>query len=281
MYTVYKHTTPSGKVYVGITKQNPKKRWQNGNGYKKNEYFYRAILKYGWKNIEHEIICQAPMSAAQAGAVEKSFIALYDSTNPDKGYNHSIGGDCSATGARFTEERRKNASEKTKELWADEKYRAKAIEAHKGYKPTKEELQKRSEGLKKAHKEGKYNNVDFSFRRTEEYRKTKSNDLKELWKDDAHKKVFLENLAKIQHDPEVRRKAIEHLKITINNPEVKAKFSGKNNGKSKQVRCIETGKMYQCVAQASKKTGASYNGIAMCCRGERKTAGGYHWKYAD
>lgn len=39
MYTVYKHTTPSGKVYVGITKQKPEQRWDNGNGYKKNEHF--------------------------------------------------------------------------------------------------------------------------------------------------------------------------------------------------------------------------------------------------
>lgn len=31
MYTVYKHTTPSGKVYIGITGQKPERRWQNGN----------------------------------------------------------------------------------------------------------------------------------------------------------------------------------------------------------------------------------------------------------
>lgn len=37
MYTVYKHTTPSGKVYIGITKQKPWQRWNNGNGYKNNE----------------------------------------------------------------------------------------------------------------------------------------------------------------------------------------------------------------------------------------------------
>lgn len=221
------------------------------------------------------------MSSAQAGAVEKSFIHLYDSTNPDKGYNISTGGECGGEGVEFTAERRKHNSEKMKELWADEKYRAMQIEAHKGYKPTKEELQKRSEGLKRAHKEGKYNNVDLSYHRTEKYRKTKSDELKERWKDDAQKKVFLKNLTKIQHDPEARRKAIEHLKITNNKPEIKAKFSGKNNGKSKQVQCIETGEIYPCIAEASRKTGAPLNSIAMCCRGERKTAGGYHWKYAD
>lgn len=29
-YCVYKHTSPSGKVYAGITKLKPKYRWNNG-----------------------------------------------------------------------------------------------------------------------------------------------------------------------------------------------------------------------------------------------------------
>lgn len=32
-YTVYKHTFPNGKIYIGITKQAPSKRWRNGTGY--------------------------------------------------------------------------------------------------------------------------------------------------------------------------------------------------------------------------------------------------------
>lgn len=56
MYTVYKHTTPSGKVYIGATGQNPKHRWNNGKGYMHNRRFCDAIRKYGWGNIEHEVI---------------------------------------------------------------------------------------------------------------------------------------------------------------------------------------------------------------------------------
>lgn len=51
-YYVYKHTVPNGKVYIGITKQNPSKRWLNGLGYKHSTYFFNAIVKYGWLNIE-------------------------------------------------------------------------------------------------------------------------------------------------------------------------------------------------------------------------------------
>lgn len=33
MWVVYKHTFPNGKVYIGITGQEPYKRWKYGNGY--------------------------------------------------------------------------------------------------------------------------------------------------------------------------------------------------------------------------------------------------------
>lgn len=55
-WCVYKHTSPSGGIYIGITKQNPIVRWNNGFGYKRNPHFYNAIQKYGWNNFQHEII---------------------------------------------------------------------------------------------------------------------------------------------------------------------------------------------------------------------------------
>lgn len=55
-YYVYKHSTPNNKVYIGITKQNPNRRWRNGHGYKDSHLFFNAIIKYGWLNITHEIL---------------------------------------------------------------------------------------------------------------------------------------------------------------------------------------------------------------------------------
>lgn len=55
-YKVYCHISPNNKVYIGITQQEPKQRWQGGKGYKENQYFYRAIQKYGWDNFQHEIL---------------------------------------------------------------------------------------------------------------------------------------------------------------------------------------------------------------------------------
>ena len=67
-YFVYCHTSPSGKKYIGITCQRPTKRWNNGRGYIENRYFYRAILKYGWENIDHKILYE---NLSQNEAFEK------------------------------------------------------------------------------------------------------------------------------------------------------------------------------------------------------------------
>lgn len=91
-YTVYKHTSPSGKVYIGITKQDPTRRWQNGFGYRLNAYFFKAITKYGWDNFRHEILFMG-LTRAEACAKEIELIAKYDSVNPAKGYNLSSGGE--------------------------------------------------------------------------------------------------------------------------------------------------------------------------------------------
>lgn len=92
-YYVYKHTNKvNGKIYIGITCQRPKKRWQNGKGYKENNHFWNSIKKYGWnKGFDHEILYSG-LSQRQAEVMEVSLIAYYDSTNQNKGYNISPGG---------------------------------------------------------------------------------------------------------------------------------------------------------------------------------------------
>lgn len=98
---VYMHTSPSNKVYIGITSQEPKLRWGNGCNYSSNEHFNRAIKKYGWDNFKHEILF-SNLSLKEAKEKEIELIAFYDSTNPEKGYNITIGGE-SGNGYHHTE----------------------------------------------------------------------------------------------------------------------------------------------------------------------------------
>ena len=92
MYCVYKHTCPNGKVYIGITGLSPTRRWQHGKNYISNTYFYRAIEKYGWDNIKHEILAEG-LSKEEAGRREKELIAFYKSDRRNYGYNICPGGE--------------------------------------------------------------------------------------------------------------------------------------------------------------------------------------------
>ena len=92
-YTVYCHTNKiNGKKYIGITGQNPKKRWANGLGYQKHKHFYFSILKYGWHNFSHEIL-YVDLSKQEAEYWEKFLIKEYKTTDRNFGYNKTFGGD--------------------------------------------------------------------------------------------------------------------------------------------------------------------------------------------
>ena len=109
-YSVYKHTTPSGKVYIGITSKPVEERWLNGRGYARNEHFWNAIKKYGWDNIEHQVLVTG-LSKEEASEVEKMYIALYRSHEIKHGYNLTEGGE---TGIVHTMESRRKLSESRK-----------------------------------------------------------------------------------------------------------------------------------------------------------------------
>lgn len=102
-YTVYKHTSPIGKVYIGITKMNPIRRWASGLGYKNCTHFFNAILKYGWINIKHEIL-YTELTQEEAENKEKELIKEHHSNNPDFGYNIQSGGYRNNNGIKRTPE---------------------------------------------------------------------------------------------------------------------------------------------------------------------------------
>lgn len=90
-YSVYYHYNPrNGKYYIGITMQEPTKRWNRGNGYRHNSQFWKSILRDGWDNFEHVVI-ETGLSREMAIAMEKRLIVECDSYN--NGYNQSYGGE--------------------------------------------------------------------------------------------------------------------------------------------------------------------------------------------
>lgn len=91
-YSVYKHICPNGKIYIGITSKEPAQRWRNGQGYKGNKHFWRAIIKYGWDNIKHEILYTG-LFKEEACQIEINLISKFKSNSSEYGYNHATGGE--------------------------------------------------------------------------------------------------------------------------------------------------------------------------------------------
>jgi len=111
-YTVYRHISPSGKVYVGITQLYLPYRWKQGNGYKRCKLFYRAIQKYGWDNFLHEIVLDG-ISKSEAIYTEKYLIRWYKIHGMS--YNITDGGE-STLGIHMPEEAKRKISKTLMEV---------------------------------------------------------------------------------------------------------------------------------------------------------------------
>ena len=90
-WILYRHTSPSGKVYIGITSRDrASKRWGHGHGYTGCRIFYNAILKYGWDNIKHEVLF-TNLEESRAKRLEIELIRHYKLLGIS--YNITDGGD--------------------------------------------------------------------------------------------------------------------------------------------------------------------------------------------
>ena len=95
-----------------------------------------------------------------------------------------------------------------------------------------------------------------------------------------------------KHTEETRKKMSESHKGE-NNPmygktlseKTRKKMSeshkGENNPKATKVYCVELDMVFNTVIEASNFVGCNKSNISSVLRGRRKTAGGYHWLYAE
>lgn len=163
-YTVYMHRFPNKKVYIGITCQEPYKRWLNGKGYPKNQYMTNAIMKYGWKNIEH-IILYTELTKEEAEEKEIELIKLFQSNNRLYGYNIEDGG---MHRGKTSEETRRKISIGNKGKKVSEETKRKislATKGRKGISPSKESREKN----RLAHL-GKYHKLETKMKRAKAVR---------------------------------------------------------------------------------------------------------------
>lgn len=88
IYCVYKHTSPSGKSYIGITNDYTLRCTYHQRADGSSPKFHRAIKKYGWDAFTHDII--VPDITQEAMELEVLLIEKYDTRT--NGYNIHPGG---------------------------------------------------------------------------------------------------------------------------------------------------------------------------------------------
>lgn len=266
-YCVYKHTNLiNGKVYIGITSQNPTHRWNSGYGYVHNSHFINAIKRYGWHNFSHEILFEN-LSKEEAYEQEKRLILLYQSNLPEYGYNNSTGGD-PGSGHVCSEETR-----------------AKMSKARKGIKISQETRNKIAEIVKKRPADMRYrfshsglgkpswnkgitgpNSHSYGVVFSEERRKRISEALKGKPKSDSHKAKMSEVRKGIKLSEETRAK-------------MSAAQSGDKHSRIRPVKNVTTGEVFSCMKYAAEKYGVTITAILNCCKGKTKTSAGQKWEY--
>lgn len=107
-WCVYIHTNQmNGKRYVGITCQDVRNRWRNGNGYIECRKMWNAICKYGWDHFDHEIVDEG-ITKEEAEAEEIELIEKYNTIQ--NGYNIDKGGNGKMPESIETREHRSESS---------------------------------------------------------------------------------------------------------------------------------------------------------------------------
>lgn len=259
-YTVYMHRFPNGKVYIGITSKKPELRWMSGKGYQ-TQNVYKAILKYGWENIEH-IILLSGLSKEDAEKKEIEFISAFRANEREFGYNIESGGSCSRPLSEQTKQKIRIARIGTK---ASEETKKKMSEARKG-KPGKRMLGKDNPNYGN-HKIAGENNPFYGKRHTKE--------TIEFLRQKATGVVFSEETRK--------RLSESHKGLLVGEKNPMYGVTGSKNKNSKKiVQYTKEGvfvKVWDCAADVERETGIAHNSIGRCCNGNLRSAGGFVWRH--
>ena len=295
-YSVYIHKNKiNGKIYVGITCQEPTQRWgKNGSEYGNKNVFGKAIHKYGWDNFKH-IVLYKNFTEEEAKWKERFLIKLHNSKIP-YGYNMTDGGD-GVVGIIWTDKMKEKQSKIMKEIMNKPDVRDKLSKSHKGFKPSKESIEKSRKsrlGLKRSDDfREKMKTARIGYKHSEETKKKISEIQKGRPLTDRQKK-HLEEMSKNnigrKHTKETREKISKASTGRKLSEEAKRKISEKNKGyinikeripvvqltKSKELI-----KIFDSIVSANIETGIQNTNIVKVCKGKRNTAGGYCWMYYD
>jgi len=281
-YKVYKYTNiKNNKVYIGQTKQTLKKRagGKKGQNYlREDTIFSKAIKKYGWENFEPEILFDN-LDKNNADLKEIETILEYDSYNPKKGYNGTLGGG-SGIPTKKTKEKISNGVRNS------EKFAKNNFEAH-AKKVFKIDVKNKTFEL--------FESLSIAEEKTGAlrtniasvcYGKAKSAK-KFLWKfeedfneNDLDKHINeYKNSLREKYGNKRNKKISESQKERLSKPE-------NTQYLEKRVRCVklstcETFEFKSLTDAANFAKIKAPSNISLVCNKKRNSAGGYTWEFID
>ena len=242
----------------------------------------KAIRKYGWENIRHEVIDTAE-SKEVAEAKERYYINLYGSDRPTHGYNVLPGGDVADN--PLTDE-----------------IRYKLGNGQRGRSRTDEEKTRISVGVREKFSRPD-SNGHLGMHHADSARQKMSASQTERWSEDqSRREAASERMRQRMSDPEYRSKIADNLSQYRRKPgewtmpeDARTKISEHNRGKwvgdkspcSKAVLQYDTdGNFIRRWANAGEVERAGIAGrsnVSACCRGKPhvKTVGGFVWRFED
>jgi len=250
-FLVYYHKSKDGRYYIGQTCQSIEERCKSGNGYKTLKFNIDIINENGgWDSFEHGVL-ERNLTKEEADEREAYYITYYNSV--ENGFNTYK---MNYSGYHFSD------------LWDNPTIKSNIIDKLKKQRNTKEYKEKKSKQMKELWQSDSYKKKQKQAW-TEERKKKISDIAKRVWEN----KDIRERISKIQS--ELKKQAWQ-------NEEYRRKMC-------KQVRCVETGEIFESIAAAAKWCGVKANTLCAALSSKTHQSGRHpeskeklHWeRYID
>lgn len=251
--SVYRATSPSGKRYYGISQEIEKRWWRHERDAKKgaNRPFAKAVSKYGFDAMNFEIVITEIGDACVEKCKDAEMMLIeMDNTMVPNGYNVTAGGD-GTVGWKQSPQTIQRRKATTKDRgWTPTKHSIEAaIAANKVRVMPESEILARQAHMR---------NISFGLNGG-------------THSDESKAKMSAAKLGKPLTDNHK-----QSLKIAR---------QGVRDVKARYVECVETGKVFDTLHAAARHCAehgypkATASKICLACKGQRKSAYGYTWKY--
>lgn len=240
----------NNKVYVGSS-VDINQRWIAHRSALRNNSHHSAHLQRSWNKYGEDSFIFAILKIVSVSILlseEQIFIDLFKSCLIDNGYNISpIAGSC--LGIKHSDEFKKQCSIRNMIRYSDPKERRKTGEASKK-----------------------------SW--TIELRKAASERMKRTWSDPKVKKELSKLTSVGANRPDRIAKRSKHMKKRFESLEERQKAL-LSSPHRKRVQCVETGEVFESIAEAAKKLSVSVVKIRDSATGKRKSNGGMSFKWVN